>query len=378
MQNETLEQVTNRLNNLDIHDLRCLARGCGVQSPTTKKKQELVESILKVCQGEQTPVENKMGRKPLSKNFQYNYETSYSSYSWLNAPICDYNAKPEILEGAVVIEPDIPPILRIIQESGQMINIPLTKRDITDNDIKRGDILTISARPLVNAYGYQIDNILKINGINIEEYNRNLFFSLPTMPNNFDKIELDCNKYKNIAPYDIFKGTSNFFWCPESTDIRKFALDFCKELKNPELNMIMINANSNMPSGITTDGKIEIYDLNIDDEYSKSYETLKLITEKVKNMVVYEKQVLLIITEFSEIFKIINYNIKGQVTDDISPETLTTMKRIISLGKYVAPGQNSTLMAFDTLHTSKTYKTAIINELLPRIINVAPESLRDM
>lgn len=57
------------LYRLNIRELRHIGREMGVPSPTTKKKQELVEYILNVVYGKvEIPVRNIYGRKPNEKN----------------------------------------------------------------------------------------------------------------------------------------------------------------------------------------------------------------------------------------------------------------------------------------------------------------------
>lgn len=60
MENFSLAQ----LKNLGIYDLRTIARGIGVKSPTTKRHDELVDSILKIQKGEEVANITKKGRPP--------------------------------------------------------------------------------------------------------------------------------------------------------------------------------------------------------------------------------------------------------------------------------------------------------------------------
>ena len=56
----------NKLDQLGIFQLRSIAREVGVHLPTTLKKQELINQILKVINGEIGPFvpKNKKGRPP--------------------------------------------------------------------------------------------------------------------------------------------------------------------------------------------------------------------------------------------------------------------------------------------------------------------------
>ena len=59
---ENLEK--SKLGKLGIYDLRRLAREKGVKSPTTKKRDELIEEIKKLETGEQEPYFKKGGGRP--------------------------------------------------------------------------------------------------------------------------------------------------------------------------------------------------------------------------------------------------------------------------------------------------------------------------
>ena len=65
--------LENRLNDLNIYALRELGRRVGVNSPTSKKKDELIKDILSIQNGEKEPVQQKtkQGRPP--KTFDYNF-----------------------------------------------------------------------------------------------------------------------------------------------------------------------------------------------------------------------------------------------------------------------------------------------------------------
>jgi len=52
---------------MSIYELRTYARQCGVNSPTTKKKTELIDLIKKIKAGEELPFVSTKGRPPLMK-----------------------------------------------------------------------------------------------------------------------------------------------------------------------------------------------------------------------------------------------------------------------------------------------------------------------
>jgi len=52
------------MNNLGIYELRNYARAIGVHSPTTKKRQQLLNEISAIEKGTLNPVTKLLGRKP--------------------------------------------------------------------------------------------------------------------------------------------------------------------------------------------------------------------------------------------------------------------------------------------------------------------------
>lgn len=65
-----MEEYTKlNLQQLSIYELRSIARNTGVKSPTTKRHNELIESILKIQNGEEQAFSSKKGRPPKNINF---------------------------------------------------------------------------------------------------------------------------------------------------------------------------------------------------------------------------------------------------------------------------------------------------------------------
>ena len=82
------------LYRLSIKELRVLGRALCVPSPTTKKKQELIDYILKIIYGKiEVPIVNTFGRKPNEKNIDieallnkiknnFSYDTEFINYNY--------------------------------------------------------------------------------------------------------------------------------------------------------------------------------------------------------------------------------------------------------------------------------------------------------
>lgn len=62
------------LDNLNIYALRLYARKFGVKAPTSKKKKDLIQEIVKIQNGEKLPEYTNKGRKPLINFFEEDKE----------------------------------------------------------------------------------------------------------------------------------------------------------------------------------------------------------------------------------------------------------------------------------------------------------------
>ena len=72
-------QTKSDLDVLGVHELRDIARNLGVKAPTTKKRDQLVDEILKIRSGELVGVTSKMGRPPKKHGGSLSSLTSFLS-----------------------------------------------------------------------------------------------------------------------------------------------------------------------------------------------------------------------------------------------------------------------------------------------------------
>jgi len=67
--------LEKRLNEYSIYALRAMARNIGVSSPTSKKKEHLIQEIMDIYLGKKQPVEakTKQGRPPKSSGYDFSF-----------------------------------------------------------------------------------------------------------------------------------------------------------------------------------------------------------------------------------------------------------------------------------------------------------------
>ena len=372
----------NEIKLLGIHDLRVLARNYGVKSPTTLKKEELIELILKVYNGELTPVKNNMGRKPkASTHMRYDTPSILPPLTTLvlNSPTIDTDREPFDTQGIFTFNSSNDPVFTITESSGRLYTLPTTERVMFKYNLKKNDIVTLRLQYLKDHYfKYNIDQIITINGISAEDYNRDSFNDLISTFNPNDYLILDNSEYydKLLNKQKIKRGQNSFIYHRDNNTVKEACYQFCKSILNENTDFVILNSDARnvVPSD---QENIEIFSLNIDKNYEELCNDIIIVQEKVKNMLVNGKQIVFVINELEDIFKIFNYNIQKTVTDIISPDAITAVRRLLNTAKYVSKDQNLTVVIFSSLSKS-VYSNTIIEDILKHLYtNILPKSIKD-
>ncbi len=175
-----------------IYELRALARGLGVSSPTTKKRAQLLESIREILDNSEIEIPHSKSLKgrPFKKlesidvimnmlgnnNIKtmeipktYNYEDLIVFAQEI--PIFEYNSSTAIqMEG----------VLRIVKRSAYFFDmnsdlVVFVPYDMIEKiNLQNGDMLVVSANKINNKDQYTTKQILTINGNKLDEYKNDI------------------------------------------------------------------------------------------------------------------------------------------------------------------------------------------------------------
>lgn len=172
------------VRSLGIFELRGLARELGVKSPTTKKREELVDLILDiVSSGEEPSALGKRKGRPFKKLSSIDQIATTVTSSWV-----DDKVKPTF-EGVMCFAQTLPNFDKIMEGSKKLsgyareidgmvsfFDYANQSRIFIRNDIQfsskitNGDFIEVEASPLREKGQYVADKILTINDIDAESY----------------------------------------------------------------------------------------------------------------------------------------------------------------------------------------------------------------
>ncbi len=179
-------QMEDFVKNLGVFELRALARQFGVKSPTTKKREELLNLINEAIKGGKKPdlsSDPKRGRPFKKLNSIEDISSKINDYDNIPIPSVDNNEmlvfeqdskllfpledEVFVMEG-IIYETDLLKGFRDLKSGETVILSELIK--IYDT-LKPGDKVKVEARKMRPDDSFITNKILEINGVKTENYN---------------------------------------------------------------------------------------------------------------------------------------------------------------------------------------------------------------
>ena len=237
------------VRSLGIFELRGLARELGVKSPTTKKREELVDLILDiVSSGEEPSSLGKRKGRPFKKLSSIDQIATTVTSSWV-----DDKVKPTY-EGVMCFAQTLPNFDNILDGSKKLngyarevdgmisfFDYANQSRIFIRNDIQfsskitNGDFVEVEASPLHEKGQFVANKILTINDIDAESYE-------PCIVNNGevvigeDKMTFGC--------HEVTLGRRNVISLKEDLFETDFLDELEKESKNKNIKLIVLALNT--------------------------------------------------------------------------------------------------------------------------------------
>ncbi len=372
-----MEINVDELNKLSIFQLRAIAREVGVYSPTTLKKEQMIDSIMKIYNGELAPhkPKTKQGRPPkdiigntklidilVPKNLEElstkneKLENVNKSFVFNQEPAefqADY--KDLIVKGIIVILENNGAILRKGIDSDNVSNLVyIAPNIVVANNLRNGDeilcnaIFTSYDKPMV------LKEILAING---EDKN---FSSINKL--NFDNMEyvFTPNFYQFESNNPLFEFmnwkipvASNIFIYGDKTKSILSAIELVSSIKKTQklkvmyLNLSMTDKEKQLVKNMPN---IEIFCNNFEDSRHRQRQTVELFIERVKRLVEMGYHLILLIDDTINI---------GLLTYEQNQD-IKLLKLALSLSKQTLKGSATTIAFFPkTLDTD--FQKLVVN-----------------
>jgi len=340
------------LNSYSVYSLRELARNVGVKSPTNKKKEELIDAILKINNKEVEPEFNssKVGRPPIG------HERAFVPYSTLPDPqgiyilnaaeINSYGLPSNDDKGAFDAEGVLEitnygyGIIRPTYVSDKIIFI--SKMLIAEHKLKIGDHVLGRVKLSTNNESLVMISVIKSYNYElgiIREWFRDF------TPGLKDK-QLELPEIKNINV-----GTNAFIKCNNKAKQFEVANNLYSYVNKIGLATVFINFNTLDNSQCKLSTKV---DINFSEKEENKVRAVILAIEHAKRLVENKQDVVLIFSGISEYLRVLDNVNKNQVGGTVLIKSVDKMKEIAGIAKSFENSSLTTVFV-DSLSVPERY-----------------------
>ena len=369
---------TTDLEQLRIHELRDLARKMGVQAPTVLKKEEIIEEIMKIMNGETEPFtrHNKKGRPARNGADSFNvvdfilpkpedmhdveetseYNLAHDKFTWvLNMESASYGteAEPHKCSGIVEIKPEGYGVLHVSGICPSEQDVFVSKNIVKQLELKSGDKVSCWAKLIKEGYPETAYEVVK-NG---DEAKLNFDESKTDKLGNGYNIDIDISNFKLGGRYFLKTNRDVYDVVPE------IAESVLKEVKGAKVITFYLNAmieriNYECPA------EIEYVPFNKMDE--EIIIASDLFFEKCKRMVETESNVVVVLSGLSQLAKACNaVYLKSNNYQEVSSKTAFKIKNILALAKKINENASLSLICVDDLKVPHNILDLFEYEILP-------------
>lgn len=377
----------NKLNNLRIHELRDLARNVGVKSPTSLKKDKLIEQVLLILSGEQEPHVNttKQGRPAKSQHHidelvdffipkfdnmpQTNSTIDYSLHRddefafFANAPKVNYNNaddEAEYVEGYLDIHKNGYGIVRVKSDATGNHDVFLHVFSIKTHNLQTGDYLQGEAKLVQEGRPRVMVNIINVNHEPVEQLkNRVLFQDLP-----YCKLDTSLNiknKDNVLVKYGVLQGARAMM-------IKKGG--FCvADIKNmlqeidDSYDISVLNLNAKPEESIQKQNNICVKDVYFNMDDNVVVMVTNLMVEQAKRKLEQGKKVIVIVNQFSRYIKALNSLGNQSYVETLRTEVVTNIKNFVMCAKNINKENNLTFVVLENSIQEENLKNFIQYDL---------------
>lgn len=355
-----------------IFELRNLARDMGVNSPTIYKKEELIEKILKIANGEEKPQmpKSRQGRPP-KKMHSYNEEkglnflrglsesdsyivsnsnlpkqdfdkTSFNS-SWVLA--CPNTFKYESSqdsnsfcyeerEGYLKIMEDA---TGFIFQKGRCANpdtaVFVSAKTICEDNLRNGDLIKCVCKKVVANEKRYLAEIKTVNNIPFKSHKE-----LDRL--NFDNIDICTNcetnlfeKNQEINIFDNIKqGSRNIIKCKNLKEYFKILKNITLQNTGCKVIGLCIEVLPEQEGLLKFEPNTEVFYTMYGDMERQNNITIDLAVERVKRICEQNESVIFVVNEIGKLIKFQNFSL-GNEAYDIKYKSLNNVYKVLSLAR---------------------------------------------
>lgn len=377
---QNVEQMEMLVRELGVFELRGLAREFGINSPTTKKRDELIDLIMKVLHGEKNnEAFNRRKGRPYKKISTLNDIIN----SMINKSTNTAKTPELVFENVSVFNfaQEVPDFSLMQDDSGEFVGYVRKTENrylsIYDkkyekwiyiredlrffNKIYVGDKVKLKAQSLSNENQYVATEIIEINDVNAEEY-------MPKLKEKNEGNEIISNEKIPFGEGYAFVGRRNVFDNKQDlyeNDNFKNLTTFCKQ---SGYKLLLLGVN------ISFESEIALKNIGNFIDFTTVYGTKNIINfnqvidaiNNCQNLLNRGEKVVLFVTDVMEVLNCLDECFEQE--EDHLERAKVVMRKLLSLGRAFDDGRNCTLiMGYSKYDLSDKFLTSEILKISKEI-----------
>lgn len=382
----------NKLNDLTIHELRDFARSVGVQSPTSKKKKEIIKEVLLIIKGEAKPYVNKTkqgrpvkssgfgmedvygllltddvlttGFEEVDHNTEYNVDYDFEGKQafFVNAPKAAYNEEENekdlssedesiLVSGFLDVHKQNYGVVRVNGFSPSKNDVYVQPKIIVKHNLKSGDFVVGKAVLLQQDKPKVLLQVEKVNNIVVEDTSslQNIF------QKNYDEYEynklnkeiLVADNLLNVVENKYFEGSRNFVY--KTGFNYKQQISISEELvkQGYKLFGVYLNAMPEHKSVVKNNLHIDCIPFNAPEK--NVIIAVNMLVSAAKRGLENGEKVIVGINNFSNLINAVNINNSKSYEKTLKKETVQFIKNFLSIAKNADNGGSISIFVMDDL-----------------------------
>jgi len=326
-----------KMRQASIYELRNYARSVGILSPTTLKKDEIIDKILKLESNEIQPEipKNRKGRPPKHSSIFNDFNSikdklEYDNNRLLNlrsdfilsSQKLEYDEEVETFGYFAGCENNYGVLIEKLQSITlkNIIYIPISK--VNEFKFKLGDLIHCNVKKSVNHKIFT--SLIDINGQSNPQ-NRADFDSLKIIENN-----------KRIGNSSVLMGTRNIIL---SKNLKGTYDSLIKKFDDKESYVINLCVDA-LPENISNFSNIENFEnfySTFDDSHDQIDFVIKLAVLRAKRLCELGKDVILVVNELKKTVKYQNFSLNYS-SEDVKYRSLSYCYSVLALARNFEKG----------------------------------------
>ena len=379
----------NELETLNISILREIGREIGVKSPTSKKKEVLIEEVMAIQNGTLAPDNfNNKGAPPKSKinlscflvedyadNQNFDYTTIKNDQEKL--VFNDSLKDAFVAEGVLEIHQSGYGFLRINNYENSCKDVYVSMQNIKKYNLRKGDkVKCVAKKNEKENNSAALQTVLEINGLETEKFlSRTAFDKLvPCYPDKRLKLEVDgAENDLAIRCIDLFSpiglGQRGLIVAPPKTGKTTLLKKIAKSIETnyPEVTLIVLLVDER-PEEVTDikrsiDG--EVVFSTFDQSPDHHIRAAELVINRAKRLVEVGKDVVILmdsITRLARAYNILCESSGKTLSGGLDPTALYGPKAFFGAARNIEDGGSLTILSTALIETGSRMDDVIYEE----------------